>query len=164
MKLNKILLIACSILIANTSFAAIYTWKDATGKVIYSDKPPSVNEKTTTEIGKKDIKVQGKLDSEAVNSNFINKKAEEAKKDGDGKKEADKSKDAAVESPENREKRLKECELAREAARQYDAGGRMTQLNEKGEKEYMSEQAIAAKKDAAMKRAEEICAEPSAKK
>ena len=121
--------------------------------VHYSDKPPAPGEHSKGDVDKKEIRTQGKFDSQSANQKFIEKKSQEAKA-------VEKGQAKQSESEDQKSARLKECELAKENIRQYSSGGRVTYVNEKGEKVFLSEAEISGKKEEAIKRADEICSDP----
>ena len=156
MKIKMYLIILTSVLCTASSQAAVYQWKDDAGKTHFSGVPPSNETKTQGAVERKTVKdstaksptAQKDLfkETQALNSALKN-----------GQKAA-----APQETADAKERRLKECELSKESLRQYQAGGRISTVNEKGEHIYLDDAQIKERTADAKKRSDEICAEPSA--
>jgi len=166
----KKLLIACfcmSLLMSTTAFAEVYKWKDKSGKTQYSDTPPLSNIPYTTLSGKKSAqpaqpapapdpnKAAEAAKSGApapgtpgapVNPNdpnaSKNKVSEELKEKAAKEAEAKKQQ----EEKQQAEKQAKEqaCKAARSRLAQFEQGGRIYRVNERGEREYYGDKEIAA--------------------
>ena len=144
---NTALLFA--IVVAATSGAAIgaqtYKWTDAEGKVHYSDQPPPANIKEPTTVktprtsapaaptapnakGAPPPKVKTYTEQEA---DFKKRQVETAEREAAEKKKAD-------EAAEKKQT----CTQVRTQLKGLQAGGRLTQTNAQGEREYMSDAQI----------------------
>lgn len=134
-----------SALAAYPATAETYKWTDADGKVHYSDQPPPANVKQQTTVtprksaapsattpAKKDAqppKAKTYVEQEAE---FRKRQVETAEREAADKKKADE----IVERKRN-------CEQVRVQLKGLQAGGRVTQTNAQGEREYMSDAQIA---------------------
>ena len=125
--------------------AQTYKWKDAEGKMHYSDQPPPANAKEETTVKprkpataataapvageNKAPKAKTYIEQEA---DFKKRQVEAAEREAEEKKKAA---DAAA--------KKQNCNLARAQLRSLQAGGRVTQTNAQGEREYMNDAQIA---------------------
>lgn len=147
--INRLLL---ALMVCGTSFAAMpaaaetYKWTDADGKVHYSDQPPPANareQKTitphkhsstpgaapaATDKGAPPAKAKTYVEQEAE---FKKRQVEAAERDAAEKKKAD----------EAAEKK-RDCDQVRTQLAGLRAGGRITQTNAQGERDYMSDAQI----------------------
>ncbi|HKB82545.1 MAG TPA: DUF4124 domain-containing protein [Burkholderiales bacterium] len=130
-------------------FAQTYKWKDADGKVHYSDQPPPANAKEpmtvkpgkpsatapastaapTAKGGVAAAKPKSYTEQEA---DFKKRQVEAAERDAADKKKA-------AEAAEKQ----KNCEQARAQLKGLESGGRMTRNNAQGEREYLNDAQIA---------------------
>ena len=122
--------------------AQTYKWTDANGEVHYSDQPPPPNVKepvtikprkqsapaAPTEKGAPAAKAKTYMEQEAE---FRKRQVETAEREAAEKKKAD-------EVAENKQN----CEQVRVQLKVLQAGGRVTQTNAQGEREYMSDAQI----------------------
>jgi uncharacterized protein DUF4124 len=142
--------------------AETYKWKDADGKVHYSDQPPPANakEETTvkprkqsapvqsapaapTEKGAAPAKPKTYAEQEAA---FKKRQVEEAEREAAEKKKAAE----AAEKKQN-------CDQARAQLKTLQAGGRVTRTNAQGEREYMNDAQIGQEIERAKKSADSWC-------
>ena len=121
--------------------AQTYKWTDANGEVHYSDQPPPANVRdevtlkprkqsasAPTEKGAPVAKAKTYVEQEA---DFKKRQVETAEREAAEKKKAD-------EVAENKQN----CEQVRVQLKVLQAGGRVTQTNAQGEREYMSDAQI----------------------
>jgi Domain of unknown function (DUF4124) len=140
--------------------AETYKWKDADGKVHYSDQPPPANakEETTVKSRKQSAPVQSApaaptdkgaakpktyVEQEAA---FKKRQVEEAEREAAEKKKAAE----AAEKKQN-------CDQARAQLQTLQAGGRVTRTNTQGEREYLNDAQIGQEIDRAKKSADSWC-------
>ncbi|HSI43566.1 MAG TPA: DUF4124 domain-containing protein [Methylotenera sp.] len=171
MKLRIILL--CLVVLPLAVNAEIYKWKDKDGKVRYSDVPPPSNMQTESLYGKKiprptgqpplapvegDATVaankQKEMDKAGGKEVMPQTKQEEAAKRA---KDAEEKKKADYAKAESEKIKQENCKTAQNQLTTYTAGGRMTRINEKGEREYLSDADIASAKGAAQADVEKYC-------
>lgn len=146
-------------LAATPAAAQTYKWKDADGKIHYSDQPPPANAKeeatmkprkpaaaaTTAPAAAENGAPKAKtyIEQEA---DFKRRQVEAAERDAEEKKKA-----AEV------AERKQNCERARAQLRSLQAGGRVTQTNSQGEREYMSDAQIAQAIESGKKSVDSWC-------
>ncbi len=148
--------------VAGPTAAQTYKWKDADGKMHYSDQPPPAGAKDEVTVKRKpgavppaaaaDPKDKGAAGAgkaptyQEQEAAFRKRQVEAAEKEAAEKKKAD----------ELAEKK-RNCEQARAQVATMQAGGRVTRVNAKGEKEYLSDSDIAQEVDRAKKAADTWC-------
>jgi hypothetical protein len=194
MKNRLLITVCCAFMLASTGAAAeIYKWKDAKGKMQYSDTPPMSNIPYTTLSGKKPVNapVQSNVPEAGkpvepsgapVASTPPTKPATggEAVKPGAKPEESKpapdaKAGDAAAQKKALEEKAAKETELkklqdeklaaekqakcknAKSRLAQFQQGGRIYRVNEKGEREYYGDKEIAGELEQAKSDVEASC-------
>jgi hypothetical protein len=136
--------------------AQTYKWKDADGKIHYSDQPPPPNVKdmtvaprkqsapaTPTAKGAPPAKAKTYVEQEAE---FKKRQVEQAERDAAEKKLADE----AAEKKRN-------CDQVRGQLKSLQAGGRVTQTNANGERVYMSDAQIGQEVERLKKAEASLC-------
>jgi hypothetical protein len=152
--------------------AEIYKWKDKSGRIQYSDSPPLSNTPYTTLSGKKSAQPamsapepapapaegqpmpapgskagktpanmppggpQAPADPEATKEKVPQELKDKAAQEAAGKQQEEAQKAAAAKE--------QACTAARARAAQFEQGGRIYRINEKGEREYYGDKEIAA--------------------
>lgn len=171
MKLLTILL--CIMLLPSMASAEIYKWKDKDGKVRYSDVPPPSNTRTESLYGKKIPRPTGQAPLAPVEGDATVAANKQKEIDAAGGKEVaplTKEQEAAKRSKEAEEKKKAEsvkaeelkikqenCKFAENQLTSYSGGGRIVRVNDKGEREYLSDADIASAKSAAQADVEKYC-------
>lgn len=171
MKLRMILL--CMMMLPLLASAEIYKWKDKEGKVRYSDVPPASNMRAESLYGNKIPKPTGqpplaKVEGDATVAANKQKEIDKAggkevapltKEEAAAKraKDAEEKKKADNSSAESEKIKQENCKAAKNQLTNYTVGGRLTKINEKGEREYMSDADIASAKGAAQVDIEKYC-------
>jgi len=137
-------LVSTTWLVSMPAAAQTYKWTDADGKVHYSDQPPPANikEQITVKPRKPSAAAPASTDKDAPaakaktyveqEAEFKRRQVETAEREAAEKKKADE----AAEKKQN-------CDRARAQLRGLQAGGRVSQTNAQGEREYMSDAQIA---------------------
>ena len=142
--------------------AETYKWKDADGKIHYSDQPPPANAKeettvksrkpsapvqsapaTPTDKGAAPAKPKTPAEQEAA---FKKRQVEEAEREAAEKKKVAE----AAEKQQN-------CDQARAQLQTLQAGGRVTRTNAQGEREYLNDAQIGQEIARAKKSADSWC-------
>jgi hypothetical protein len=133
--------------------AKVYKWSDEDGSIHYSQEPPAekaeeINVKSTQPV-----------------STIPNRKPPEPASNRDNGEKTDKeSKDTAAKNAEiekqNEEIRKKNCKLANQQFMTINQGGRMYEVDEKGERHYWDDATRAAKLTEAQKSIEQWCKAP----
>lgn len=171
MKLRIILV--CLMVLPLAVNAEIYKWKGKDGKVRYSDVPPPSNMQTESLYGKKIPRptgqpplapIEGDATVAANKQKEMDKaggkevvpltKEEEAAKRA---KDAEEKKKAAYAKAEELKIKQENCKTAQNQLTTYSVGGRISRINEKGEREYLSDADIATAKGTAQVDVEKYC-------
>jgi hypothetical protein len=135
--------------------AETYRWKDADGKVHYSDAPPPANakEETTVKTRKQAAPASTEKSETAKPKTYVEEEAAFRKRQVEkAEREADEKKKAA-EAAEKKQN----CELARAQLRALQAGDRATRTNAQGEREYLNDAQISQEIERAKKSADSWC-------
>lgn len=170
-----ILLSLTTFLSANAN-AEVYKWTDKDGVVRYTDLPPPSDVKKYTTIGNKKTKeVTKEVAKEAVaepkNAGAATESAkpkltesQQARKDAVKDVMEDKRRQQADIEKQNKEKKEAEakqkqenCTAARANYQTYSQGGRVYEMNEKGEREFVSDQGLAEKAAQAQRDIQQYC-------
>lgn len=160
--------------------AEVYKWTDKDGIVRYTDLPPPSDVKKYTIIGNKKAKeVTKEVAKEAVvEPKAVSKDAgvvagsvkpkltesQQAKKDVANDVALDKRRQQAEIEKQNKEKKEAEakqkqenCTAARANYQTYSQGGRVYEMNEKGEREFVNDQGLAEKAAQAQRDMQQYC-------
>lgn len=145
MKLIKVAqsLVMIGCLLHIPAHAEIYKWRDAKGVMNYSDTPPPADKQTTQQI--KATKVTN--DYPLTRSDAYQETAAAGKRsqeDRPAMEPAPSVSDALQAQARAMEARVKaqNCAAARSNYRNYTVGGRMQNVNENGEREYLTDEQI----------------------
>jgi hypothetical protein len=141
MKMMLKLILAGCLLCSWQASAEIYKWRDEKGVMNYSDVPPQAGVNSTQKIKAATVP----NDVPLTRSDAYQREEAAApvnKKPGE-------SRDAATPSPEAQalqamqaRQKAQNCAAARSNYRNYAVGGRMQNVNENGQKEYLSDDQI----------------------
>lgn len=135
--------------------AQVYKWKDKNGVIQYSDTPPA---SAKAEEIKPNVPVSSK--AQAVVKDAKATEVSPDKLEVDAKK---RQRQAELEKIEQENKAMKDkaraerCKAAQKNFNTYEQGGRIIDVNEKGERNYLSDEAIAKGKAEAKKIIVENC-------
>jgi hypothetical protein len=172
--MKKMLLALCCLALAMSfaASAEIYKWKDKSGKTQYSDSPPLSNTPYTTLSGKKSAQPAAPAQAPAeqaahapggkagrapanmpaaapggpqapTDPNASKEKVPQELKDKAAQDAANKQQDEAKKAADAQAKE-QACKSARARLAQFEQGGRIYKVNEKGEREYYGDKEIAA--------------------
>jgi hypothetical protein len=172
--MKRLLLALCCLplVLSFTASAEIYKWKDKSGKIQYSDSPPLSNIPYTTLSGKKAAQPaapaqapapataqpmpapgskagktpanmppggpQAPADPEASKEKVPQELKDKAAQDAANKQQDEAKKTADAQAKDQA------CKSARSRLAQFEQGGRIYKVNEKGEREYFGDKEIAA--------------------
>ena len=150
---------------AMSSHAEIYKWKDKNGATRYSDTPPPSNIKQEAIGKKKAIEPTGQAPLAPVAAAKPvaakeGKKEEMSKEDEAAKKrqaDAEVDKKNKLEKEKQEAAKAENCKIARGNLENYTQGGRLYKMNEKGEREYISDAGLAEGKAKAQQEVAENC-------
>jgi hypothetical protein len=152
--------------------AEVYKWTDKEGVVRYTDIPPPSNVKKYTTLGNKKAKeavAEPKLEAKegAVATDAAKPKLTESEQARQDMKQdlIDKKKrqqlDIEKQEKEKKEAEAKQkqanCAIARSNYQTYSQGGRIYQMNEKGERVYVDDQGLAEKAAQAQRDMQQYC-------
>lgn len=149
------ILLLCVLLLPILATAEIYKWRDTNGIIRYSDVPPPSNIKQESMSGKKLVTPTGQAPLAEVEGDAtvaINKlKADDLKKAPPTKeeaaakraKEAEENKKLEAQKKAELEIKQENCKLAKSKLATFVNGGRMSKINDKGEREFLSDADIA---------------------
>ena len=165
MKLKQLMYLGLMIALATPMLvdAQIYKWKDKNGVTRYSDTPPTDNvkvDKIGKEITTKPIPPAEKQAKPVVNNTDVNNKAQPDTEDEAAKLRA---RNAEIEK-KNKEEQAAQAKLKAENCRSAKAdyetfaqGGRIYQMNEKGEREYFDDTGLNERKAKAQAEMQQYC-------
>ncbi|MFV1921298.1 MAG: DUF4124 domain-containing protein [Methylotenera sp.] len=174
MKVQQILYSFClvALVLPIAASAQIYKWKDKDGVMRYSDMPPPPNvEVKTIGTSAKDPYARAKASEAAGTQGSVKNSEAGAVAPPDKKNQVVESFDAKQEqagkAEMERQKKLEQqkqakidaenCSAARANYEAYLQGGRVFKINEKGEREFMSDEDLAAGKAKAQAEVDQYC-------
>ena len=148
MKLLRPLLLVAACLVAFTA-SAQWQWVDKDGKRVYSDLPPPADIPDKNILKRPGSRGSGSVPPAATAPAITPAPAAAAGVDkalDEKKKQAEAAEAAKRKADEERNARIRadNCARAQQAKAGVDAGGRQTRMNERGEREFMDDAAIAA--------------------
>lgn len=145
--MKRLIVLALACAVAPLASATLYKYVDKDGKTVYSDMPPP-----TADAKQLNVTTGGAQPSKS----FVERDKELEK----GRKAAlDKQKKS--EKDEARAKALAQrCEQAQANYRAYAEGGRLLKYDEKGERQYMTDEEIVAAREQSKHQMEEACKKP----
>ena len=148
--MKRVVAIAAALAFSTLAQAQLYKYVDKNGKTVYTDQPPAnVDAKPVTSPPPAPSQAKG-----APGNKSAVDKDKDAEKGRDQAKEAQKKQDEASKKAQQAEMR---CNQARSAYQQYTEGGRLMKYNEKGEREFMSDEEIAKGLNSSRREMEEAC-------
>jgi hypothetical protein len=150
------LLLAILVALPVAAHAEIYKWKDKDGVVRYSDVPPASNVPHETLSGKSAIPTPAPQPAPAAAAPSAANPDEAAAKRQQSA-EQDKAQQQASENDQQAKKQ--NCMNAQSNMQKYKVGGRIMKVNEKGEREYLSDADIKQGLEQAQKEIEQFCPE-----
>lgn len=158
--MKKALLLLILMALPLMAHAEVYKWKDASGKTIYSDVPPPSNIKQESVVGKKPAAPTAVTTKAAPAPAASDANKAAADKDAAARKRQEDA-EAAKKKDEEKQAELKQkqqnCTNAKANVSNYKLGGRIATIDEKGERNYMDDAAVAKALEQAQKDVEEFC-------
>lgn len=149
------LLFTALCLLPAAAHAEIYKWKDKDGVVRYSDVPPASNVPHQTLKGKSAVPAAAPdtaTDVQPVTAN-PEEAATKRQQEAEQQKIQQQAKDAEAQA------RQQNCANAKTNMQKYKVGGRIMKLNDKGEREYLSDADIAQGLEQAQSEIQQFCNE-----
>lgn len=143
--MKQALMLALALAVATAAEAQLYKYTDPkTGKTVYSDQPPpGVDTKTLDIRGPSGPPTKSAVEQDKGLDKGRKEVAEKAKKSEEAEKRA-----AAAEA---------RCKAARQNHEIYAQGGRISKMNDKGERELLTDEEIEAKRESSRREMEEAC-------
>jgi hypothetical protein len=136
---------ALALALAPAAEGQLYKYVDKNGKTVYSDTPPPGTDA-------KSVNVRG------AGSGASQKTAVERDKEAEkGRKSAAENAKKANESSEKSAQAEQRCAAARSNYQMFQDGGRIVQMNDKGEREYLTDEQIEAQREKARRDMDEAC-------
>jgi len=146
--MKGIVLLTCVLAVATLASAQLYKYVDKNGKTVYTDQPPPDADPKAMRIPSS---AQGSAPPPAKSAVAQDK---ELQKGRDKAKENEKK---AEETASRARQQEELCANATMAYQQYSQGGRMTKLDEKGEKIFLGDAEIDAARESAKRKMDEVC-------
>ena len=147
------------------SQAEIYKWKDKNGVIRYSDIPPPSNVPHQS-LGKKANKAPEAVEAPAVPppegaplpDSGVQQTPEEVTPDAEVQRQEEEAARKQAEAAEAEQQRKQEnCSTARANLANFEQGGRVYKMNEKGEREYLGDADLAEGKANAQAEVDKYC-------
>lgn len=149
-----------------TSHAEIYKWKDKNGVVRYSDIPPPSNVPHES-LGKKANKTSAAVETPSAvvpegaatpEPEPVQQTPEEVTPDADAqRKEEEEARKKAEAAEAELQQKQEQCTNAKARMQSYEQGGRIYKINEKGEREFMDDAAMAKGLEEAQAEVDKYC-------
>lgn len=140
-------IICLAAMLAMAPFASaqqLYKYVDKNGRTVYSDQPP--------------VNIESKQISANVSTAGNNKTAVEKDKELEkGRKETREKQEKAEKAERIAKDQDQRCQQARQNKQSVAEGGRLYKYNDKGEREFMSDDEIAAAQQRAQRDVDEAC-------
>jgi hypothetical protein len=141
--------------------AEVYKWKDKDGTVRYSDTPPTSNIKTETVVKKKAVAAPA-TNAAASTKPAVQRPSVAVPETPDAaaerrREQAEIDKRNKQEKEAEAQRKAENCIAAKSNMEAYTQGGRIYNINEKGERVYMDEQAFEQGRQKAQKEINENC-------
>jgi hypothetical protein len=140
--MKKFIILALALTVAPGAFAQLYKYVDKDGKTVYSDTPPANTDS-------KQLNIQTGVTGAPAKSAVERDKELQKGRDEQAKKAADAAKQAAIKDGN--------CESAKRYYAQFAAGGRVQRTNEKGEREFLSDDEIDSARNKAQQDMDAAC-------
>jgi hypothetical protein len=154
------------VLSAATSHAEIYKWKDKNGVVRYSDIPPpsnvpyqSIGKKTKEPAPAPDAPTDASIPDTSPAAASQQKTPEEPSMvDADKQqKEEEAARQSAAAAEEEQKQKQDQCASAKAKLQSFQQGGRIFKMNEKGEREFLDDAAVAQGLESAQAEVDKYC-------
>lgn len=143
--MKRALILAMAMSLAMAAEAQLYKYTDPkTGKTVYSDTPPPDQDSKTLNIRTQ----SGPTSKSAVEQDKALDKAR--KETAEKSKRSDENERRAAANAEN-------CKAARQNYQTYVEGGRISRMNDKGERELLSDEQIEQQREITRRQMEEAC-------
>ncbi|HXZ49872.1 MAG TPA: DUF4124 domain-containing protein [Usitatibacter sp.] len=142
--MKRIIVLALACAVAPLAGAQLYKYVDKDGRTVYSDQPPPAGESKQLHVNTG----TGTAGPSYVARDKALDKTRQAEKDKEKKKEI---------GEENAKLAQQRCAQATESYHTYQEGGRLFRTNEKGEREFLSDEEIEAARVKSKQEMDEAC-------
>lgn len=139
------------LLVASMSWAQAYKWRDASGRIQYSDTPPPPGAKDVQQLRKVPASPQPAAGS--TSKTATDQESDFRKRLAD-KQEADLKQ---AKAQEEEQMRIRNCELAKEQRATVESGVNLVQFNEKGERIVLDDTEVERRRVEARKNVDAWC-------
>jgi hypothetical protein len=144
--MKRMLVIAMALAVAPLASAELYKYVDKNGKTVYTDQPPA--DADAKRMSAPPAPAAAPAKSYVERDKEIEKGREKSREQAKKTAEGDKAEQA----------KKQRCEQARGNLQIYTDGGRIMKTNDKGERDYMSDEEIAAERAKTPRLVDEACA------
>ena len=143
--MKRALILAMAVALAPAAEAQLYKYTDPkTGKTVYSDQPPPGQDSKTLNIrAPSGPTTKSAVEQDKALDKGRKEVAEKAKKSDEAEKRA-----------ADKEAR---CKATRQNHEIYAQGGRISKMNDKGERELLTDEEIESKRESSRREMEEAC-------
>jgi hypothetical protein len=142
--MKRLIVLALACAVVPLASAEMYKYIDKNGKTVYSDTPPA-------DADAKPVHVTPSTGTAVRQGPSLEKDLEKGRALA---KERSKKEETAEQNAKLAQQR---CEQAKEAYHAYEDGGRLFKYNDKGEREFLSDEEIDAKRVSSRRDMEEAC-------
>ncbi|APV51775.1 hypothetical protein BWI17_20055 [Betaproteobacteria bacterium GR16-43] len=149
--MKRILIAATMFFVALPAVAQLYKWVDKDGKTIYSDTPPPNQDSKQLSVG------TGTTSAPAAPAKSAVARDKELEKGRQESREAEKKANDAANLQATRDEN---CRRMRVQYQTFVDGGRLIKYNDKGEREMLDDDQIAAEKEKVRVGMEDACKKP----
>lgn len=156
--MNKFALLTLALLLAvpQMANAAIYKWKDKDGVTRYSDTPPAGAVPYESLGSRKPATAPPAADTAETETKPATP-AQPENAEAKPKETPEQFKEKQRVEAQNKKIREQNCSTARASLQTYTQGGRISRMNEQGEREYLDDAALAKGAEQARKDIAEFC-------
>jgi len=144
--MKRLIVVALALALAPLASAEMYKYVDKNGKTVYTDQPPA--DADAKRVSAPSAPASAPAKSYVERDKEIEKGREKSREQAKKSAETDKADQA----------KKQRCEQARGNLQIYTDGGRIMKTNEKGERDYMSDEEIASERAKTQKLVDEACA------
>lgn len=143
--MKRLIVAALALALAPLASAEMYKYVDKNGKTVYTDQPPA--DADAKRVSAPSAPASAPAKSYVERDKEVEKGREKSREQAKKTAETDKADQA----------KKQRCEQARGNLQIYTDGGRIMKTNEKGERDYMSDEEIAAERAKTQKLVDEAC-------
>ena len=146
--MKRIVMLACALAFASLASAQLYKYVDKDGKTVYTDQPPA-----GSDTKQMNVPTAPAASAPAPAKSYVQQDKELQKGRDKATENAKKAEETATRARAEEER----CNSAKAAYQQYALGGRLTKLDDKGEKVFLGDAEIDAARERAKAQVEQYC-------